>query len=339
MKTVLRVVLLAVGLSVFVWFLQRAGLAEIGRTLASLGWLAPLALLPYSLVYLADTLGWRAAFGRGHTPAVAFHTLFRVRWCGEAVNNIVPSGYVGGEAVKVYLLHKRGVPSHDSTVSVIVGRTIQTLTQVVFIALGAAAFFQLAQPDSSVRRAMLFVLAGSVAAAAILFYLQTHGMFSLLFRLLARLRLRFPALEANRPRLEAIDRAILQFYRHDRPNFLRCAGGYLSGWLLDTLEIFLVAAMVGMPIHWNYALAIEAFIGVAKILGLLVPGAIGVQESGIALVCRLAGLPDQLGFAYAIIRRGREVFYAGVGWLLLYLDEASLKGLRHRIGTETITTL
>ena len=34
----------------------------------------------------------------------------RVRWAGESINSVVPSAYIGGEAAKVQLLHKRGVP-------------------------------------------------------------------------------------------------------------------------------------------------------------------------------------------------------------------------------------
>ena len=126
------------------------------------------------------------------------------------------------------------------------------------------------------------------------------------------------------------------FYRYDRRRLEMSTGGYFTGWVLDTLEIYLVAWLLGLPIVWTEALAVEAFISVAKMLGLFVPGALGVQESGIVLVCRLAGLPDALGVAYAIIRRGRDVVYASIGWLLLYLEEATLKGLRSRVATESI---
>jgi uncharacterized membrane protein YbhN (UPF0104 family) len=111
--------------------------------------------------------------------------------------------------------------------------------------------------------------------------------------------------------------------------------GYFTGWLLDTLDIYLVSWLLGMPVGWTQALAIEAFISVAKMLGLFVPGALGVQESGIVVVCRLAGLPDALGLAYAIIRRGRDVVYASIGWLLLYLEEATLKGLPGRVASKS----
>jgi uncharacterized membrane protein YbhN (UPF0104 family) len=160
-------------------------------------------------------------------------------------------------------------------------------------------------------------------------------MFTILLRVLARANLRFAALESKRDKLEQIDRRVVDFYRNDRRRFAASACGYFGGWLLDTLDIYLVAWLLGMPVGWTQALAIEAFIGVAKMLGLFVPGALGVQESGIVLVCRLAGLPDALGLAYAIIRRGRDVVYASIGWLLLYLDEATLKGLPGRVASES----
>jgi putative membrane protein len=334
MKTAARLLLLAVGLALFAWFVQRAGVGEIWRTCAKLGWLAPLALLPYAVIYLADTLGWRFAFP-GHTPlTVGFWRLYRIRLCGESVNNVVPSAYIGGESVKVYLLHQQGVSAGPAAASVIVGRTLQTLTQVLFIALGAAAFLSMADPGSGVRRGMVFVLASSLVVVAGLFWLQSHGMFSVLFRVLSKLNLRVTSLESKREKLEQIDRRVVDFYRNDRRRFALSAGSYFAGWLLDTMDIYLVAWLLGMPIGWPQAMAVEAFVSVAKILGLFVPGALGVQESGIALVCRLAGLPDALGLAYAIIRRGRDVVYASLGWLLLYLGEATLKGLPARVATE-----
>ncbi|MBK7998983.1 MAG: flippase-like domain-containing protein [Verrucomicrobia bacterium] len=339
MKVAIRVILLLLGVALFAWFVQRAGPGEIWKTCLNLGWYAPLTLIPYGIVYFADTMGWKFAFASRALKGIGFWTLYRVRWCGEAVNNVVPSAYVGGEAVKVYLMHKRGADAGDVAASVIIGRSMQTLTQVMFIALGSAAFLTLAPADSGVRTGLLVVLAGSVLAVAVLFWLQTRGLFSMIFRAVEMFGMKLEALEAKRTKLKRIDELVVEFYRKQRGRVAASGGGYLCGWLLDTMDIFLVSWLVGMPITWTQALAIEAFIGVAKVLGLFVPGAIGVQESGIALVCRLAGLPDALGLSYAIIRRGREVVYASIGWLLLYAEEASLKGISGRIAAETRTEL
>jgi len=51
----------------------------------------------------------------------------------------------------------------------------------------------------------------------------------------------------------------------------------------------------------------------------------GVQESGVLLLFHLFGLPAPVGVAYALIRRGRELFYVLVGGALLFSEEASFK--------------
>ncbi len=320
MKRFFRGISLAVGLALLAWFIHRAGPAEIWKTCASLGFWAPLLLLPYALVYASDTLGWRFASAPGVLKGIRFGTLYRIRWCGEAVNSVIPSAYVGGETVKVLLLGRRGIPSPDATASVIIGRTAQTLTQVLFVALGAAAFVQVGQQSPEVRRGLILVTIAGGIAVAILFWIQTRGLFSLMLGIPVRLGLRLKALDRCRETLLEMDRKVATFYRDHRGRFLTSSCFYLGGWMLDTLELFLVGALVGMPMEWPQALAVESFIGVAKVVGLLVPGALGVQETGIALACRLAGLPDALGFSYAILRRARELLFAAGGWLLLHAE-------------------
>lgn len=338
-KLLLRVLLLAAGLTVFGWFIHRAGPAEIWRTLSRLGWLAPIALLPLGAVYSMETWGWHFAFGAGSGSGLRYRTLWRIRLCGEAVNNVVPSATVGGEAVKVYLLQKRGVPVGRAAVATIVGRTVQTLMQVTFIALGTAAFFHIAQGRTAVRLAMAGLLALSVGLVIGMFYLQSHGMFAVLLNLAAKLHLPFARSPAQRATFLRIDQQVLRFYRRDRRDFVRSAACYLSAWLLDTFDVFLVSVLLGMAINWPRALAIEAFISVVRLLGFLIPGGLGIQESGIALVCGLAGLPAEFGPAYAVIRRGRDLSYAALGWAMLYLEETNLRALTARARQETVREL
>jgi uncharacterized membrane protein YbhN (UPF0104 family) len=101
------------------------------------------------------------------------------------------------------------------------------------------------------------------------------------------------------------------------------------------LEVLLVAHLVGIPVTWQEALAIEAFASVAKAIGAFAPGSIGVQESGIVVLFRLFGLPDVLGIAYAILRRGRELLYVIVGGALLLTEETSLSSLARRVRAQT----
>jgi uncharacterized protein (TIRG00374 family) len=320
MKLALKLLVAAVGLALFGWFVHRAGVGEIGRAFANLSWLAPLALLPFALVYVIDTTGWRFAFGKGGVPGVGFGTLLRIRWAGESVNAVVPSAYIAGEAVKVQLLHKHGVPRMVGASSVVAGKTAQTVAQVAFIALGAVAGAMHLQPDSPARIGMLLITGIGLAIVALLFLLQRRGMFQTLGALLP-----IRALATRAASLRQLDEQVFNFYRKDRRHFIFSSGTYFCGWLADTLEILLVSYLLGMPIDLTQALAIEAFIGVAKALGIFVPGALGVQESGIVFLCYLFGVAPALGVTYAIIRRGRDVVYAAIGSMFLYIEGFSFR--------------
>lgn len=306
-----------VGLGFLAWYLRGTDLREVGRALAGLGGWAPVLLFPYFVVYAVDTWGWRFAFAR--PLPVGFWRMFRIRWCGESVNNVVPSAYVGGEAVKVLLLARFGVSGAEAGAAALISKTAQTLAQVVFIAAGALAFMELGQDQAALRRGMGMVLVGGVAVVLLLFWWQSHGVFGTLLGWLTRWQIAPHWVAARRPAWEAMDRTVTTFYREHRRRFFLCFVGFLAGWFLDTVEIYVASALLGEPLAWRQALAIEAFVGVVKVLGMWVPGSLGVQESGIVMLARLAGGSETLGAAYALLRRTREVLYALAGWAMLYL--------------------
>ncbi len=336
MKVVIRLVLLALGVGLFAWFVVQAGPGEVLGAFKALGGRAPLAVLPYVGVYLFDTLGWRFAFS-GAASLPSHLRLFRIRMAGECVNQVVPSAYLGGEPVKVYLLHKRGVPGGEGATGVVVAKSLMTLAQVTFIALGSLAALGAAPPGSSLRVGLAVVTAGSWSVAGLFFWAQRKGLFEGALKFLGLFG--FKASEERRAELLRIDERIRHFYRTERRRFAASYFFHLLGWLIGTLEVWSVCWLLGHPISWSVALSIEALGTVAKGLGFFVPGSLGVQESGIAFLFHVFGLPAPLGVSFAILRRGREVFFAVLGGMFLYLEEAHLKGLSERVRAETAADL
>jgi putative membrane protein len=328
MKRGVKILLLLLGLSLFAWFVHRAGARGIFATFQQLGWWLPVVLLPYMVVYALDTLGWRFTFEPG-SRRPPFLTLLRLRWAGEAVNNVIPTGYIGGEAVKAWLLHRRGVPLVAATTSVVISKTVQVAAQVVFIALGAWIAFLHLPAGSPGRNGMAVVAALSLVAILLLFWIQSRGLFQFLHIVATRLRIHW--LAKNEAKLRELDDKIFQFY-HRRPwAFAASGAAYLAGWICDSLEVLLVSHLLGFPMDFSTALAIESFISVAKALGILVPGALGVQESGVWLLFRLFGFGETEALAYAFLRRGREVIFASVGAMLLYAEGGTLRNLGARV--------
>jgi putative membrane protein len=324
-KKILRWILLLLGLALFGWFIYRAGPAEVWANVRQLGWCAPIVLLPYLLVYFCDTWGWYLAFGNYAAVRPPYWTLFRVRWAGETINNVIPSGYVGGETLKAYLLHKRGVPGLTAGTSVVASKTCQVLAQVLFIGLGAFAGHMNLPPDSNALRGMMMATLLSFVVVVLIFALQRRGMFNGLHVVLSRLGIHIKSIDRHGAHLRQLDEQIFAFYRRDPKAFASSTLAYLLGWLGDALELYIICHLLGLHISWTEAIAIESFISVAKALGIFAPAAMGVQESGVLLLFHLFGLSTPVGVAYALIRRGRELVYVLVGGALLYAEEASFK--------------
>lgn len=312
MRRVVPGLLLLAGLAAFGWFVVQAQPGRLLAELRQVGWAAGVIFLPYLAVYAADTRGWQMTLVP--RPSAGFPALFRVRWAGEALNNVMPSAYVGGEALKAWLLQRHGVSMVVSAPAALVSKTIQTLAQLVFLAAAAAAFLSLGTAPPVFRWVLLLVLAGGLAGAAGLLALQWRGFFRTITGVARRLGIRSRRLEARAAELHRFDAAVGTFYRNERARFRASFLWYLTGWLLDTTEILLVARLFGVPLSWPQALAIEALTGVVKVANVVIPGALGVQESGIVLLCRLAGAPVDFGMSYALLRRAREVLFVAVGW-------------------------
>lgn len=322
----LRIALLAVGLAALAWFVREVDWPETGRLLARLGPWAPLVFVPYVFVYLVDTLGWRICFpdGRG----ISFHRFFRTRWAGEAVNNVIPSGAIGGEAVKVLLLRRRGIPGGEGTAAAVVSKTAQTLAQLAYLVLSAVIWLNLGTAPEPFRWAMLGLLAAVTAALALAFWIQRRGVMATAASIAGWAGRFGERLRARLVSLRDLDERIVGFYRRHPRRFRAAVAVYFAGWLLDTIELFTIAWLLDLPITWFQALAIESCTSVVKVAAVAVPGALGVQESGILVLCRMAGAPPPLAFAYAIIRRAREALFALIGWQFLLAEQVRLRDLR-----------
>lgn len=327
MKKGLRILFLLIGLSVFGFFIHRTGWDQIWPTLSRLGWLAPLCFIPFLSVFALDAVAWKLAFGKHGTPGVGWWMMFRIRWAGEAFNYVVPTAYVGGEAVKIYLLHKRGIDANVSAAAAVVSKSAQTLGMVIFIAIGALCSFRYIPEDNSARKAMAIICVLAFAAIGALFWLQSHGMFTTLLKALRLAGIRIKKLDEQQERLRHMDERTLSFYRDEKGAFFWTTFVFLIGWLCDALEIWLVCWLFGLPLDYPQALAVEAFISVAKGIGMFSPGSIGVQEGGIIFLFKLFALPAPIGVAYAIIRRVRELIYGIIGWLLIYAEGDTIKGI------------
>jgi putative membrane protein len=309
----LRAALLLGGAALFALLVWEIGPRAIVTSFSRLGWtLLVVLVFPFCVITAFDTLGWRYAFRRDR---VSFWALARARTAGEAVNGTTPTGSVGGEAVKAWLLRDR-VPFRESLPSVIVAKTTITIAQALFLLIGVVvAWATLGEHPSWLLKPMAMLLGLEVLAVGGFVYAQTAGVLAGSGRMLERIGV-MPAAHRGLP-LQRIDRALSLFYRRQPLRLGLSIGFHLLGWVMSAAETWLILRLLGMPVSPATAVIIEACGTAVRFMTFFIPAHLGALEGGNVAVFMALGLDPAAGMSAILIRRVREAAWIGLGFLLL----------------------
>ena len=318
----IRLVFLIIGFFAVVGLIWHIGPSHIFLAVEQLGALAILIiLLPMVLVYGLEAYGWQLTLG-SLASRVGFFRLFAVRMAGEAINVTTPTGYVGGEPIKAYLLQQYGVNLVDGLASVVTAKTTMVLAQILFMLMGVGlTVWILGSSEYHVLAA--FVSLGMLALGLFLLYaVQQYGIGAGLLGLLRATKIRLAFLEAREAKLRQLDETIQTFYRHRKARFLFSVAVFLLGWLAETLEVYAILYFLDVQVELLPSLAIAALSVLIKGGAFFIPGSLGAQEGGYLLLLVAFGYSDVTGITFALLRRLREIIWVMVGLMFL----AFLKG-------------
>lgn len=319
----LRPLLVLAGLAVVGYLVAQIGPAAIWSSFVTLGWRLPLVLaFPYALAGLVDTIAWRLLL----PGPVPLGLVFRARLAGEAINLATPTMAVGGEPVKAFLLRPH-VTLLDGLVSVIADKTTIVVGQIVFLAGGLLAARAALPPSSRLLPIMTGLLAVEIVAIGGFALVQASGGLGGGGRVLGRIgaRVGFGG-DRYLQGLGDLDRALATLYRRGRRRLVASALVHAVAWASGGLEIYIVLSLLGTPIPLGTALIIESFAGGVKFASFMVPASLGALEGGYVAFFEAFGLAATSGLSFVLVRRLREMAWAGVGFLALGVsDRARLR--------------
>jgi hypothetical protein len=298
---------LLLGAALLIGIVWRIGLAALARDLGTLGWgLVPILGIE-SLSVLLNTLGWALAFPPGERP-VGPRRLLAARLAGDGVNYLTPSATVGGELLRIRLLGP-GVPLGVRWASVSVAKVGQTVGQAVFVLLGLAVALP-ALTGGAPWIGWLGAGTGAVLIGTGFVWLVGRGLWATLAGLARRIGLRHLVPAAWAAPGRDLDTVLA---RLSEPRVVACLTCFVGGWAVGAAEIYLILQWLGAPVAWQTALALET--GSVLIDGILffVPAKVGTQEGGKVVLFAALGLSPAHGLTVGVIRRIRELTYAGLG--------------------------
>ena len=184
----IRLVFLTIGFLALVGLVWHIGPSQIYLAVERLGALAIFViLLPLVLVYGLEAYGWQLTLG-SLAPRVGFLRLFAIRMAGEAINVTTPTGYVGGEPMKAYLLQRYGVNLVDGLASVVTAKTTLVLAQILFMLMGVGLTVWILGSSNYDLLAALVSVGMLALGLFLLFAVQRYGIGAGLLRLLRAIK-------------------------------------------------------------------------------------------------------------------------------------------------------
>jgi len=309
-----KVLLLIVGCSVLSVLIYKIEPSTIYLHLSILKWKILLLLFPYLLVFILDTLGWKYSF---KDLKVNIKDLFIIRLAGESLNTIIPSANFAGEPVKAYFLKRHNIPLVDGMASVVISKTIMIITQILFVMIGVLFFlYKLNVSGTRMVSSIAIILLG-IPVILFIIFIQKHGLFAFLLKLLRMFRIRIRYIEERKERLRELDKNIYHFYRHNKKKAFCSFIYYFLGWIAGLIEVFLILHLLHIPIDTASAYVIESLSTVARGVTSFIPGSIGGQEGGIIAIFSTLKLSAGIALTFGILRRFRELVWTGIGLFVL----------------------
>jgi putative membrane protein len=308
-----------VGIGLAAWLLASFGLGRIFAVIERAGWVGILAVIAFHLPQMFfSALGWQAIAKGGAARGPGLRAYLSLRAIREGVNNLLPLAQIGGEFVVARLLQKRGVRLAQAVGGTIADLMMEMGTQVLFTVLGIVLLVHSVGHSEVSDLATRALLIATLVVAAV-FAALWLGLAAVIERAVLGLGRSFgwPATAE----IGGLHAALTACFRAPAGVTL-AALWHLVSWLLGGVEVCLVMHFFGSDIGIGPGLIIESLGQAFKAVGFAVPGAIGVQEGGYVVVCRLLGITPETAIALSLVKRVREAVLGIPGLILWHRTEA-----------------
>jgi putative membrane protein len=311
------------GLVLAIAIIAYQGFGAVAQAFAAVGF-GLAAVVALRAVELSGAgLGWWIVF----PPAAKcpLHACVLVRFIREAINALLPVAQIGGEIAGVRVMTFFGMPGELAGATVLVDILLQAMTLLLFTFVGIGLLATVVAD-----RALIGSL---VAGAAILglalagfFAAQRFGGAKMFDRLLMTLatKLGWSAL-ANR---ESLHDNLVRIYA-DLPRLAAALLVHLGVWFFGVFEVLVALRLMGFPVGYGEALAIESVGQAVRAAAFLMPGALGVQEAGFIAVCAVYGIPAPQALALSLVKRVPDLTL-GVPFLFVWHAHESRALMRRR---------
>ncbi|MDH5749158.1 MAG: lysylphosphatidylglycerol synthase domain-containing protein [Rhodospirillales bacterium] len=297
---------LMIGLVLLSLLVSWQGLGTVAGVLGEAGWAVLLICLFAAPSQLIGAEAWRCLFPRERRPGT-FET-WMASWMGSAVNTLLPVATIGGEVVKARVLALNGHSGTDTVSSMVVDKTVQAISILIWALVGIAMLTQVAPDEKVIRGAVIGAVLLALGIGGFI-GVQLLGSFSFFAKIGIKAGNKAGTSDKWRGIVGSaadVDAAIKAIYK--KPGAITIAVFLrLADRVLLVGEVLLAAHLMGHPIGIAEAVMIKGLVAALRGVSFAIPAGLGVQEGGYIGLGLLVGLPPDLMLAVSLASRVREI--------------------------------
>jgi hypothetical protein len=321
--TPLGIVFAVLGLALFAYFVKKAGIGQIAGGIQRLGAGFLLIIAISAVRQVVRSLAWSLCVEAPYR--LGFWDAFRARVMGDAIGNVLPfASFAISEPAKPVLIRDR-VPLMAGFSAIAIESIFYGLSVAVFIFSGMVALLLSFSLPKGLRLASIITLVIILLAVALgtLFIRKQLRFISGTTRFFHRRGLNEKWVEKGR----TLEDRIYGFYQRNRARFLPILLLEACFHLAGICEIYVTLSFISpdQPPTFLTAFILESVNRVITLAFKFIPLRMGVDEAGTGRVSKALLFTEATGVTLAIVRKARDLFWAGVGMALLVQRGLSLR--------------
>jgi putative membrane protein len=322
LRRLLSELVFAVGLAASVWLLLHLGLRAVGQALSTIG-IGGILFLVLAHLPTLTVLGlcWWLLAGEagGWQPAkFVWGRLLR-----DAGGDLLPFTPLGGYVLGVRAVVLTGLSGVEAAVSGLLDLFVEQAAKTAYAIAGVLLLLLLA-PRSALAVPALVLLGFSIGLIAAV-SVRWGWVRDRLLKLAARFDQLWPDIGARDRRTA---KAALAAALARRGRIGLGFGLHLLGWCLGAAEVWLALYLLGAPVSFGEAVAIDGVFAAVRGLAFAVPSAIGVQEATYVALCGVFGVDGPTALAFSLVRRARDLVVGGPAVLIWQFLERKRRSSR-----------
>jgi glycosyltransferase 2 family protein len=323
------------GLALFIYFVQKAGLNVIVDGIKRLGAAFFIILAISSIRYIVRSLAWTKCVDLPYR--LRFRDAFRARLMGDALGNIIPlaSVAVSEPSKAVFVRHR--IPLVVGLSGLAVENIFYSMSVALFIFSGTTTLLLTFSLPKPLRYAAAGALVATLFVVPIVyFFIRRQWRFlSKTTAFLAKKEIAAARMNKITPRAAALEQRVYSFYEKKPGSLLAIFGLELTFHLAGVLEIYTALSYISLiPPTLLAAFLLESVNRIINVAFKFMPMRVGVDEAGTGMLAKVLGLTQATGVTLAVIRKGRDIFWTSIGVVLILKRGFSLGGVSEEMPTD-----